>query len=157
MILGVVFRIQRTLDRDKFGVLAKTSIGAQTESLCRPLDSRISAVFTTQRPPLVLFRITNLVSFYLSVLNQFLADDAPLLLSLKALYLTSSDHFNDALHGLSASISRLVEIPGVDLLPPRLIRENLDLLVGSCCFACFPLIVVRKKWLGCTSPLCPWA
>lgn len=109
------------------------SVANITEDVCRPLRTRVEQILLLESSAVVLYKLTNLIRFYLGTIKQVVPASAPLVLALEDLDQLAYKQFVSVLQTTVAQQTTRVEAPGHDLAPTQstmallaLLRETLS-------------------------------
>lgn len=107
------------------------------ESICRPLKVRIEQVLMSSPPPLLCYRISQLLSFYLNTVDSMLGADSQLSDALTACKTMALRIFHDQLKQRGDKLSRYPPPPAKDLSPPPQLSEGVRQISELIeCFEC---------------------
>ncbi|KAL4424572.1 hypothetical protein ABPG77_009156 [Micractinium sp. CCAP 211/92] len=98
------------------------------ESICRPLKVRIEQVLRSSPPPLLCFRLAQLLAFYLSTVESLLGAGSQLAEALRSSRAMALHTFQETLRQRGDKLLRYPPPPPRDLTPPQQLVEGAQLL-----------------------------
>ncbi|KAJ3056818.1 Golgi transport complex subunit 6 [Rhizophlyctis rosea] len=93
------------------------------EGTCRPLRVRIEQVIAAQPPPVIAFKIVNLLQFYGTMIDKVLGSGAELAVTVRDMADAAFESFMDTLRAQAAGLLSSIQIPADDLTPPPAVKE----------------------------------
>jgi hypothetical protein len=98
------------------------------ESICRPLRVRIEQVLMSSPPPLLCFRLSQLLTFYVATADAMLGLSSQLSDSLRACHAMAMRTLSEQLKQRGDKLARYPPSPPRDLAPPAALEEGARLL-----------------------------
>ncbi|PSC76084.1 Conserved oligomeric Golgi complex subunit 6 [Micractinium conductrix] len=98
------------------------------ESICRPLKVRIEQVLMSSPPPLLCFRLAQLLAFYLETVEPLLGAGSQLADALRSSRAMAQRTFSETLRQRGDKLLRYPPSPPRDLAPPQQLVEGAQLL-----------------------------
>eukprot|EP00887_Chlorella_sp_A99_P005804 scaffold1.g5804.t1 len=106
----------------------KQLLDAVFESICRPLKVRIEQVLLSSPPPLLCFRLSQLLSFYLTIVEPMLGHASQLCDALRGCKAMALRAFQEQLRQRGDKLLRYPPPPPRGLEPPQQLLEGAQLL-----------------------------
>ncbi|GAB4822825.1 hypothetical protein N2152v2_009871 [Parachlorella kessleri] len=98
------------------------------ESICRPLKVRIEQVLLSSPPPMLCFRLAQLLAFYLHTVERMLGGGSQLADALRSCRSMALRIFHEQIKGRGEKLVRYPPTPPRDLTPPEQVAEGAALL-----------------------------